>query len=175
MEIRPWLITVSDGREVATIGVPARFRHLRRLALRYPGWDLRSVWLVDPRTGAALERLYPLDRARNSEGVRRPLAPPSPPTAEIAAQPVGIAPLLRQLMADYAATGRASRSTSSLPPSYSQPLAATTAIPRLLPGRPISCRKLTSCLPEAGSTHHHRANSFILWAGSQIRTGDLRF
>jgi putative transposase len=90
--------------------VPARFRHLRRLALRYASWDLRSVWLVDPRTGAALERLYPLDRARNAEGVRRPLAPPSPPVTELAAQPAGIAPLLRQLMADYAATG--------LPPAY---------------------------------------------------------
>jgi hypothetical protein len=56
-----------------------------------------------------LERLYPLDRARNAEGIRRPLAPPSP-VAEIAAQPSGIAPLLRQLMADYAATG--------LPPAY---------------------------------------------------------
>ncbi len=90
--------------------VPGRFRHLRRLALRYASWDLRSVWLVDPRTGVALERLYPLDRTRNSEGVRRPLAPPSLPTAEITAQPGGIAPLLRQLMADYAATG--------LPPAY---------------------------------------------------------
>jgi putative transposase len=90
--------------------VPARFRHLRRLTLRYASWDLRSVWLVDPRTGTALERLYPLDRARNAEGIRRPLAPPSPPTAQIAAQPAGIAPLLRQLMADYAATG--------LPPAY---------------------------------------------------------
>jgi len=90
--------------------VPARFRHLRRLALRCASWDLRSVWLIDPRTGSALDRLYPLDRARNAEGVRRPLAPPSPPAAEIAAQPAGIAPLLRQLMADYAATG--------LPPAY---------------------------------------------------------
>ncbi|HLX06223.1 MAG TPA: DDE-type integrase/transposase/recombinase [Thermoanaerobaculia bacterium] len=103
----------SDGTlslEGTRFEVPARYRHLRRLALRYASWDLRSVWLVDPRTGAALERLYPLDRARNAEGVRRPLAPPSQPTAEIAAQPAGIAPLLRQLMADYAATG--------LPPAY---------------------------------------------------------
>jgi putative transposase len=91
--------------------VPARFRHLRRLDLRYASWDLRHVWLVDERTGVALERLYPLDRARNAEGVRRPLAPPpAPPAAEVAAQPPGIAPLLRELMADYAATG--------LPPAY---------------------------------------------------------
>ena len=90
--------------------VPARFRHFRRLALRFASWDLRSVWLVDPQTGAALERLYPLDRNRNAEGFRRPLAPPAPPTADSAVQPTGIAPLLRQLMTDYAATG--------LPPAY---------------------------------------------------------
>jgi len=103
----------SDGTlslEAMRFEVPARFRHLRRLALRYASWDLRCVWLVDPRTGAALERLYPLDRARNAEGIRRPLAPASSPAAEITAQPAGIAPLLRQLMADYAATG--------LPPAY---------------------------------------------------------
>jgi putative transposase len=92
--------------------VPSRFGHLRQLQLRYAHWDLRHVWLVDERTGVALERLYPLDPVRNAEGVRRPLPPaPSPPPAEdLAAQPPGIAPLLRQLMADYAATG--------LPPAY---------------------------------------------------------
>ena len=91
--------------------VPARFRHLRQLDLRYASWDLRHVWLLDERSGVALQRLFPLDRARNADAVRRPLAPTSPtPTAEPAAQPPGIAPLLRQLMVDYAATG--------LPPAY---------------------------------------------------------
>jgi putative transposase len=90
--------------------VPARFRHLRRLALRYTSWDLRHVWLVDDHTGVVLERLYPLDRTRNAEGVRRPLVPPATAAARHATQPTGIAPLLRQLMADYAATG--------LPPAY---------------------------------------------------------
>jgi putative transposase len=45
--------------------VPGRFRHLRRIALRYASWDLRCVWLIDERTGSVLDRLYPLDRARN--------------------------------------------------------------------------------------------------------------
>jgi hypothetical protein len=55
-----------------------------------------------------LSRLLPLDRARNADGLRRVLEPivdGSPPP-----EPVGIAPLLKQLMADYAATG--------LPPAY---------------------------------------------------------
>lgn len=92
--------------------VPSRFRHLRQLQLRYAHWDLRHVWLVDEHTGVALQQLYPLDPARNAEGIRRPLAPTSstPPVEDLAAQPPGIAPLLRQLMADYAATG--------LPPAY---------------------------------------------------------
>lgn len=91
--------------------VPSRFRHLHRLALRYRSWDLRQVWLIDEAAGVPLERLFPLDRARNAEGVRRPLAPPTqPPPAAAAGEPAGIAPLLRKLMADYAATG--------LPPAY---------------------------------------------------------
>jgi transposase InsO family protein len=92
--------------------VPSRFRHLRQLQLRYAHWDLRHVWLVDERTGVVLQRLYPLDPVRNAEGIRRPVAPTTaPPTTEqVAAQPPGIAPLLRKLMADYAATG--------LPPAY---------------------------------------------------------
>jgi transposase InsO family protein len=93
---------------------PSRFRHLRQLHLRFAHWDLRHVWLVDEHTGVALQRLYPLDPARNADGLRRPLASTSststPPAAEPCAEPAGIAPLLRQLMADYAATG--------LPPAY---------------------------------------------------------
>jgi transposase InsO family protein len=88
--------------------IPARFRHLAQLQVRYASWDLTHVWLFDERSGTALERIYPLDRAKNAEGVRRPLDPPPPP--QTPSQPPGIAPLLRQLMADYAATG--------LPPAY---------------------------------------------------------
>ncbi len=91
--------------------VPSRFRHLRQLQLRHAHWDLRYVWLVDERTGVALTRLYPPNLVKNAEGIRRPFAQPAqPPTEDLTAQPSGIAPLLRQLMADYAATG--------LPPAY---------------------------------------------------------
>lgn len=87
--------------------VPARFRHLRRLQLRYASWDRSRAWLVDERTGVVLDRLVPLDRARNAEAIRRPIQMPLP----IAVPPTaGIAPRLRELMAEYAATG--------LPPAY---------------------------------------------------------
>lgn len=88
--------------------IPARFRHLSKLALRYAGWDLTHVWLTDERTGAVLSRVFPLDKNRNADGLRAVIAlagtTPSPQ------EPAGIAPLLRKLMTDYAATG--------LPPAY---------------------------------------------------------
>jgi hypothetical protein len=72
-------------------------------------WDLSNVDLVDPRTGAHLATLVPLDKEKNSDRKRRTLsavaAPPEPRPP-----PVGASPLLRKLMADYAATG--------LPPGY---------------------------------------------------------
>jgi len=100
----------SDGTasiEGARFEIPSRFRHLRKLHLRYASWDLTYVWLVDERTGAVLARLYPLDKARNADGFRGVVEPAVPAPL---AQPAGIAPLLRKLMTEYAATG--------LPPAY---------------------------------------------------------
>jgi putative transposase len=87
--------------------VPAAYRTLLRMRLRVARWDLSSVELVDPRSGEHLVTLLPLDKARNAERVRRVLGPADPQTP---LPPVGIAPHLRALMADYAATG--------LPPAY---------------------------------------------------------
>ena len=100
----------SDGTasiEGARFEIPSRFRHLRKLHLRYASWDLTHVWLVDERTGAVLSRLYPLDKARNADGFRGVTQPTSP---QALPEPAGIAPLLRKLMTEYAATG--------LPPAY---------------------------------------------------------
>jgi transposase InsO family protein len=102
----------SDGTLTITgrrFEVPARYRTLARLTLRYASWDLTHVWLVDERTGAPLCRIYPLDKTRNADGRRRTFpehtaaTPGTPPAA-------GMAPLLRRLLIDYAATG--------LPPAY---------------------------------------------------------
>ncbi len=88
--------------------IPSAYRTLRRVQVRYASWNLAHVWLMDEQTGVVLQQLYPLDRERNAEGVRRPLQPIA--TAADPQQPAGIAPLLRQLMTEYAATG--------LPPAY---------------------------------------------------------
>jgi putative transposase len=105
----------SDGTlslEGRRFELPARYRHLERVWVRYARWDLGAIDLVDPHTGALLGPLYPLDKHRNADGQRRRLAAETPATAPGAgAGPAAeIAPLLRQLMADYAATG--------LPPAY---------------------------------------------------------
>lgn len=102
----------SDGT-ISLLGqrfeVPDRFRHQPRIPIRYASWDLRSVWIVDGRTDELLQRCLPLDRAKNADRVRRSRHVTAEPIHN-EAPPVGVAPLLRKLMADYAATG--------LPPAY---------------------------------------------------------
>jgi hypothetical protein len=91
--------------------IPARYRHLTVIHLRYARWDLTQVDLVDPRTGAILCPVKPLDKSANANGQRRHLVPVSADLSPL--PPLGIAPLLRQLLAEYAATG--------LPPAYLPP------------------------------------------------------
>ena len=100
-------VSLAGGR----FEIPARYRHLDVVHLRYARWDLRRVDLVEPRTGALLCLVRPLDKSANADGQRQRLTPVSTdasPTKPL--PPAGIAPLLRQLLADYAATG--------LPPTY---------------------------------------------------------
>ena len=88
--------------------IPHRYRHLERVRLRYASWDLAHVYLVDEREAQVLCRLYPPDKTRNAEGVRRRLEAPEDEHCEPPQS--GIAPLLRQYMEQYRASG--------LPPAY---------------------------------------------------------
>ncbi|SDX37938.1 DDE-type integrase/transposase/recombinase [Thiocapsa roseopersicina] len=88
--------------------IPARYRALETVHLRYARWDLAHVDLVDPHSGAILSPLRPLDKAANAGESRRALVPGAPLPEPSA--PGGIAPLLRQLLETHAATG--------LPPAY---------------------------------------------------------
>jgi putative transposase len=100
----------SDGTatiEGVRFEVPAAYRTLLQLRLRVARWDLSSAELVDPRSGDHLATLLPLDKARNAERVRRVI---HLTTEETPSPSTGIAPLLRALMAEYAATG--------LPPAF---------------------------------------------------------
>lgn len=101
----------SDG--TVTVGgvryeIPSRYRTLLRPTVRWASWDLSSVDLCDARTGVVLATLLPLDKEKNADGKRRVLD--AGPDLEPEPEPSGIAPLLRELMREYAATG--------LPPAY---------------------------------------------------------
>jgi putative transposase len=95
----------------ARFEIPATYRHLVQVHLRYARWDLSRVDLVDARSGTILSPLRPLDKSANADGQRRALAPAASRASNAVLTPSsGMAPLLRQLIAEYAATG--------LPPAY---------------------------------------------------------
>ncbi len=88
--------------------IPNRYRHFQKLTLRYARWDLSRVDLLDPYTDTILCAIYPLDKSAHADAHRRTFQ-----TIEHAAlptEPLGMAPLMKKLLADYAATG--------LPPAY---------------------------------------------------------
>ena len=102
----------SDGTltvEGVRFEIPWRYRTMARPAVRFASWDLSSVTLVDPGRDVALCEIYPLDKAKNADGRRR-VVEATTRVPEAAPAPTGIAPLLRELMENYAATG--------LPPAY---------------------------------------------------------
>ena len=117
--------TVSlEGRRFE---IPNRYRQLQDIHLRYARWDLSRVDLVDARSGAVLCAVHPLDKSANADGHRRRLdrlghegAPGGPRLDLSPIAPTTMAPLLRQLLAEHAATG--------LPPAY-LPTPVPTPVP----------------------------------------------
>ncbi len=101
----------SDGTftlEGVRFEIPAHYRHRDTITVRYARWDLSAAFLIDPHTNTFLSTLYPQDKSENASGLRRSLEENKIP--HDATPPSGTAPLLKQLMAEYAATG--------LPPAY---------------------------------------------------------
>jgi len=91
--------------------VPSCYRTLEKLAVRVARWDRSSVDMVDLKRGTHLTTLLPVDRERNAERHRREIVTPHDANRpQPLPQVAGIAPLLRQQMAEYAATG--------FPPAY---------------------------------------------------------
>ncbi len=92
--------------------VPSRFRHLERVVVRYASWDLSRVHLVDDRTGTVLDRLFPLDKTANADGLRRAVEPIESSASTDSSVPpaAAVPPLLAKLLDELAATG--------LPPAY---------------------------------------------------------
>jgi putative transposase len=107
----------SDGTvsiESVRFQIPSRYRNLDRVTVRYSRWDLSVADLVDGRTGTILCTIHPLDKIKNGSGQRALFEPPIGSDAaalpDVAPRKPGMAPLLRKLIAEYAATG--------LPPAY---------------------------------------------------------
>lgn len=110
----------------ARFEIPSRYAHFATVAPRVAAWDLGHVHLCDPKTGAVLGRLYPLDKHRNASGRRATRNSPLP-TTPAPAGPAGMAPLLQSLIAQDAATG--------LPPAY-LPKDELPSLPPTPPGSP---------------------------------------
>lgn len=97
-------VSLDGGR----FEIPSRYRHLEHVHLQYARWDLSRVDLVDPRTGAILCQVLPLDKSANANGQRKRLAPEKADLSPV--PPTGMSALMIELLADYAATG--------IPPAY---------------------------------------------------------
>jgi hypothetical protein len=93
--------------------VPSQYGHVEDVHVRYASWDLTRAYVCDPTTAAVLATIRPQDKRRNAEGARAARrtsgGAPDASTPDDH-EPKEIAPLLKKLMADYAATG--------LPPAY---------------------------------------------------------
>jgi transposase InsO family protein len=113
----------SDGTvslEGRRFEIPSRFRHLQDVHLRYARWDLSRVDLVDARSAGLLCAIHPLDKSANADGQRRRLDRLGPDLSPL--PPTTMAPLMRQLLAEHAATG--------LPPAFlPTPVPTPTASP----------------------------------------------
>lgn len=98
--------TVSiDGKRFE---VPSRYGSLETVTALYARWDLSQVMMIDKRNRKILCQLFPVDKSKNSDAIRRTR---SADTAAEPPKPNGqIAPLLQKYLSDYAATG--------LPPAY---------------------------------------------------------
>lgn len=90
--------------------VSSQYRHIETLCIRYARWDLSDVQLIDPNTNTCLDKLYPLDKSANANGLRRALIKETKEAINFTNKKIEIAPLLKEMMAEYAATG--------LPPAY---------------------------------------------------------
>jgi transposase InsO family protein len=110
----------SDGT-ISLCGVrfeiPSRYRHFSDVAVRYARWDLSRVDLVDPRSGAILAPIYPLDRRANADGQRLLFdldtgnVPADDSQQSDNQRPANeLPPLLKRILAEYSSTG--------MPPAY---------------------------------------------------------
>jgi len=91
--------------------IPNRFRAFDQVRVGYRKWDLSMAYLIDERNDEVIARIYPVDKERNADCRRRTLETidePIEPIEDVTNDT--LPPLMRKILADYAATG--------LPPAY---------------------------------------------------------
>lgn len=94
--------TISvDGKRYE---IPDRYRHVKRVFIRFAEWDLSSIHMVNKQTGQVLCPIYPTDKYKNAGEGRRPRNPET--KQEIEANPKDeVAPLLRKYMEEFKEKG----------------------------------------------------------------------
>ena len=105
----------SDGTmslEGVRFEIPARFRHFRKVVVRYARWDLGRVDLIDPQSETPLAPLYPLDRTANADGRRSAIEPDrgADDEPDDGGPDKPLSPLLKRILDEYSASG--------MPPAY---------------------------------------------------------
>lgn len=104
----------SDGTisiQAVRFEIPSRYRNFEHVVVRWQRWDLSRAYMIDPRTAQVLSPIYPVDKAKNARRMRRTLQEPvTTVEAQIQTDDDPVPPLLKKLLAEYAATG--------LPPAY---------------------------------------------------------
>ncbi len=100
------MVRRSDGSipvEGVRFEIPSQYRHLAKVTIQYHKWDLANIGLIDRNSGNQLCLLYPVDKIKNSSGIRKSIAPVDKTKSIFPKDEV--APLMEELLAQYAATG----------------------------------------------------------------------
>lgn len=85
--------------------IPNHWRHFDEVTLRYASWNPSRLWLVDKETKKILHRLWPVNLEKNSDGRRRAVSSVPGEIPRNLKPTNEMAPLLRKMVEDYAATG----------------------------------------------------------------------
>jgi hypothetical protein len=84
--------------------IPSRYRHLKRIAVRYATWDLSNIRMVNRETGKTICRIYPVDSEKNADSRRRKLNPVDS-HMEGSKLATSMAPLLKEMIESYKESG----------------------------------------------------------------------
>jgi hypothetical protein len=101
--IRKTTLTISlSGRQFE---VPSQYRHLQKINIRYAEWDLTRVHMINEDTGTNICQIYLENKLENANGMRKKIIKENS-EEEINEKKDEVAPLILELLAAHAATGR---------------------------------------------------------------------